>query len=43
MLGKNDVKKGKLDTKSMKLVFAKRLALVVVYDDPALYLEALKK
>ena len=42
MLAKDDVKKGKLDTESMKSVFAKRPALVVVYDDPALYLEALK-
>ena len=43
VLTKDDVKKEKLDTKSMKYVFAKRLALVVVYDDPSLYLEASKK
>ena len=43
MLAKDDVKKGKLDTESMKSVFTKRLALVVVYDDLALYLEASKK
>ena len=43
MLAKDDVKKGKLDIESMKSVFAKWPALVVVYDDLALYLEALKK
>ena len=43
VLAKDDVKKGKLDIESMKSVFAKWHALVVVYDDRALYLEALKK
>ena len=43
VLAKDDVKKGKLDTESMKSVFTKRPALVVVYDDPVLYLEASKK
>ena len=37
------VKEGKLDTESIKSVFAKRPILVVVYDDPILYLEASKK
>ena len=43
VLANDDVKKGKLDTESMKSVFAKWPALVVVYDDPSLYLEASKK
>ena len=43
VFAKDDVKKGKLDTESMKSIFAKRPALVVVYDDPSLYLEASKK
>ena len=43
MHAKDDVKKGKLNIKSMRSIFAKRPALVVVYDDPALYLEASKK
>ena len=43
VLAKDDVKKRRLDTESMKSVFAKWPTLVVVYDDPALYLEALKK
>ena len=43
VLAKDDVKKGKLDTESMKSVFAKRPALVIVYNDPSLYLEASKK
>ena len=43
VLAKDDVKKGKLDTESMKSVFEKRLALVVLYDNPSLYLEASKK
>ena len=42
VLAKDAVKKRKLDTESMKLIFTKRPALVVVYDDPALYLEASK-
>ena len=43
VLAKDAVKKRKLDTESMKSIFMKRPALVVVYDDPALYLEASKK
>ena len=43
MLAKDNVKKGKLDTESIKSVFTKQPVLVVVYDDPALYLEASKK
>ena len=43
VLAKDAVKKRKLDIESMKLIFTKRLALVVVYDDPTLYLEASKK
>ena len=43
VLAKDAVKKGKLDIENMKSVFTKRLALAVVYDDPALYLEASKK
>ena len=43
VLAKDAVKKRKLDTESMKLIFTTQPALVVVYDDPALYLEASKK
>ena len=43
VLAKDDVKKRKLDTESMKSIFTKRRTLVVVYDDPGLYLEASKK
>ena len=43
MLVKDDVKKEKLDIESIKAVSMKQPALVVVYDDPALYLEASKK
>ena len=43
VLAKDAVKKRKLDTESMKSIFTKRPALVVVYDDPTLYLEASKK
>ena len=43
VLAKDDVKKGKLDTTNIKSIFTKRPALVVVYDDLVLYLEALKK
>ena len=43
VLAKDAVKKKKLDTENMKSIFTKRPALVVVYDDPVLYLEASKK
>ena len=43
VLAKDAVKKRKLDTESMKSTFTKQPALIVVYDDPTLYLEASKK
>ena len=43
VLAKDGVKKRKLDIENMKSIFTKRPALVVVYDDLALYLEASKK
>ena len=38
VLAKDDVKEGKMDTESMKSIFAKWLVLVVVYNDLVLYL-----
>ena len=43
VLAKNNVKEDKMDTESMMSIFAKWLALIVVYDDLALYLEASKR
>ena len=42
VLAKDDVEERKLDTKSMMSIFAKHPTLVVVYNDPSLYLEASK-